>query len=104
MDKENELWTKSASGNSLSGSEGELRITTLGVLMRNSRSLPEDASAAIVRLRRGRTGAAESAGEQVAAPQVADPVWNQALVSLTSCWPSSHRLTATLGELFRWAP
>jgi hypothetical protein len=103
MDKENEFWTESASGSSLSRSKRELRITTLGVLMRNSRSLREDASAALVRLRGGRTGAARSAGEQVAAPQVAAPVRNPALVPLTPCLASKHRLPATLGELFRWA-
>ena len=40
------------------------------------------------------------AGEQVAAPQVAAPFRDDALVPLTSCFPYGHRLPATLGELF----
>jgi hypothetical protein len=101
MEEELKIWTKSASGSSLSRSVRDLRITTRRVLMRKSRTLREDASAAVVRLRRGRTGAARSAGEQVAAPQVAAPLRDHALVSLTCCFPSEHRLPATLGELFR---
>jgi len=95
------IWTKPASGVSLSRSARELRITAHRALMRNSRALRPRASAANVRLRRGSTRAGEGAGEQVAAPQVAVPFRDHALVPLTSCFPFEHRLPATLGELFR---
>jgi hypothetical protein len=74
-------WPKSPSGDSLSRSAPELRITTRRVLMRNSGALRREQPAALEAGERTEAGRLEPRGEQVAAPQVA--VLPQAQLAVT---------------------